>query len=440
MKIGIKREDLQDSIRRAIYEIDTKSQDKIIKKIIEENGYKRAEASDILNDNISFDTLSIIELGAIVNAIYYITEISYINPHIFFTNIELEEIEKFKKVYPENSTLEFPIVIENALYVADDQWITSMSIQKIAQMDRSNMIDYYFETQREHRTIKINGKDDSIIKAVTVNWDSVEEMKEELVKGLYIPNTITLNIKDFKYDEKNKRLIIFDTMTIPDGYHRKLMIISALRENPNLNYNMEVRFVNFDDNKAKRFIIQEDKRNPISKEYIKSINEGDLITSIVNKLNQDSTSELQGLITTDNKLIIDGIAIISFDMMYETIKQLWQPKLRGEADTIFEYLKDYFNKLISIYPNELKLHIQQSKKFNQINDERMFVLYLVIAKEFENYTQNYNLKNIIENTIATDEFKEYMTIPPSTIKRRTARYIKDIQQILEGVITNERAI
>lgn len=437
MKLGVTREHFEDQIRKGLYEAGSNrnTQEKITNKLAEK-GYKIADITDMFEDNIKLNTLSLMDLGVIATVLYRELDLSYVDPSLYLTDIEIDEVKKYKFESVDN-TIEFPIIFKDCLQKSNDSWITILHAKDIANLYRSSIIRYNPETQREIKKIQVK---DNIIEVPNVNYSSVKEIENELIQGTFISNILTFNLKnaEFKYDNERQKIIILNgKLDIIDGFHRSLGIIGALRKK-DIDYNFEIRFTNFDEDKAKRFIVQEDKRNPISKEYLRKIDTTDLVSKIVNNLNEDGGSELRGLITTDTKTITEGYSLVSFEMMYNTIKELWQPSTIREAENIADYLKDFFNELVFIYPDELKLYIKESRKFSQINDERMFALYLVIAKLLvNNQNLGLKLKNIIENTIITNEFKDYIETAPSIIKNNIKSHIENITKIIEGVIKNE---
>lgn len=301
------------------------------------------------------------------------------------------------------------------------------------------MLNYDFDTQREATTAQVNN---SIILTPTINPQSIIEIADELVAGTFIPNTLTFNIPlenrdNFKYDRKLKRWILLSgKLNIIDGYHRYRGTITALREK-DIDYNFEVRLTNFNRDKARRFIVQEDKRNPINKEYIKSIDDSDLITQIINQLNESNRSELRGKITSDSKTISSGLSLVSFEIMHKTTKQLWNPITIDDSDELFDYLRVFFNRLIGLYPKELKTDIQGYKGRNNINDEKMFVIYLMIAKQIQNEEDWRGMLKKIMIRIENNEeiLTEYLAIPLSRLKHRN-QHVKIATNIITEVTKN----
>lgn len=440
VKQGYTREGFQAQITKVLYSLDNNViQTKIIEEIVSK-GYSRGFVADIMEGNALLETLSLIDLGVIADAIYKIANIESMKLDIYLEEAEIEQVKRYK-VRQEKEDKEL-LVFENAIQMAHDMWAVVVPPQRIARLYRENAVGYDFETQREPRNIKSG---DFIIQAANVNWISVEEIKDNLVKGLFIPNTITFNVpiefsEEVRYDSNRNQLVILDkVLKILDGFHRSLGIIAALRET-DISQKFIIMITNFDTDKARRFIIQEDKRNPINKEYIKSIDTIDRITVLVNSLNESSDSELNGLISTDNSLIRSGDALVGFNTMYDVINKLWKPVTLVETNKISEYLKDFFNEIVGCYPNEFKLQIKESRRFKIINHEQMFVLYLVLAKKLEgesNWKQE--LEKILNKINAKDiNIVDIANTSISEIRKKMNNYIDIADKAVEEVLENDK--
>lgn len=433
MKLGVTREQFESQIRKALYEAGTNrnTQGNVTSELMKK-GYNAADITDIFEDNIKLNTLSLIDLGVIASILSREDGLNYVSPSLYLTDIELEAVKKHR-FEEDNTKLEFPLIFNNCLQKASDSWITILHVEDIANLYRSNIVRYNFETQREARQVQTK---DSVILAPDINWNAIDEISKELMQGTFISNVLTFNLRhtNFRYDVRHKKLIILDgKIDIIDGFHRSLAIIDALRKK-DINFNFEIRFTNFDTDKAKRFVIQEDKRTPISKEYLRKIDTTDLISNIVNNLNEDGDSELRGLITTDIATIASGYSLVSFEMLYGVINELWEPITKREAEEVANHLKEFFNELVFIYPDEFKLHIKESRKFNQLNDEKMFLLYVILAKKLPKEKWGNNLKGVIDTIMNNKEYKEYMSMPPSVVKSRIKSRTDHVAKIVEGVI------
>lgn len=423
MKRGKTKTDLTVAIKKAIYSIsDSSIEEKIIKKLIE-RGYTRGVASDILEGNVLLETISQIELGLMAEVIYNASELSFIKPSIFLEEAEINQVKKYKiKKRKEDKNL---LVFENVTQVMPDIWTVVLSPKQIADLYRNNAVTYDFNTQRESENIEFN---DTIIKVAKVNWASVEEIQDLLIKNNFISNTITFNVPieymdSIKFDPEKRTLMIIDkVLKILDGFHRNLAIIGALRV-ADIKCNFTVKITCFNDDKANQYIVQEDKRNPISKTHLKSIDSTDRIATIISTLNQSNNSELKGMIATDYRLVDSGKALIKFNFMYNIISKLWNPESIMETNRISEHLTSFFNQLVGTFPNEFKDFIVQSRKVNSINKEQMFFIYIILAQYYEDKEGwKANFKDTIElvNAATTDEF---LNTSIRTIERNFQKYV-----------------
>lgn len=433
MKINKTVGDLHKALNKAIYEIglDDEMYGKVIERMTK-HGFSRGYVSGILENNVILDTLSLDVLGLLTVIVHEVSSISYIKPTIFFEDIEIQRVKMYR--HEEGKALTYPVSIRDVRRVSNDMFTVVVPAKLITQLNMSNMTNYNFDTQRESTKVEMQG---SIIPVPTVNWTSVSEITEELIAGTFIPNTLTFNISkdsdsEFIYNEKNKTLSLLEgKFDIIDGYHRTLAIAHASKVTE-LDYNFEIRIVNFDTDKARRYIIQEDKKNPIDSSYIKAIDTSDLNTKIVNKLNEGSSSELRGLISRDSSLIHSGYSLVSFELMHSMIKELWNPRSIIESEDIAEYLRDFFNYLISKDTEEFKPREKFPNKFNGLSDEKMFVLYLVTANKVQNEGGDY--RSAIDNLLAkAKEGDSLISVVNSenlyNYKNRTKRAIKPIVEM-----------
>lgn len=259
-----------------------------------------------------------------------------------------KEIQKYSKSKFENITeIIYPISFK-VLKISDDQWLSTISSKKLFELYKNQIINYNKNTQRPLKEVTKHG-----IKTYKINKNkqSVNSIKEDLKKGLFIPNCLTFNINmdnpsnEYYVDEENGELVLengqFDLI---DGFHRYSAITELLLENPDIEFNFGIWIMNFDENKSCRFIAQEDKRNKINKTYTKSLDalNGDNFSSrIVKVLNENNNSPFKGKLTRYNN------SNINYDDVVITINDNFKCNTRMEAnktsDNIiksFELLED----------------------------------------------------------------------------------------------------
>lgn len=275
-----------------------------------------------------------------------------------FTN---KEIQKYSKSKFENVTETIYPISFKVLKISDDQWLSTISSKKLFELYKNQIINYNKNTQRPLKEVTKHG-----IKTYKINKNkqSVNAIKEDLKKGLFIPNCLTFNINmdnpsnEYYVDEENRELVLengqFDLI---DGFHRYSAITELLLENPDIEFNFGIWIMNFDENKSCRFIAQEDKRNKINKTYTKSLDalNGDNFSSrIIQVLNENNNSPFKGKLTRYND------SNINYDDIVITINDNFKCNTRMEANRLseniiksFEILEDDNIDITNLNSNEI---------------------------------------------------------------------------------------
>jgi hypothetical protein len=265
-----------------------------VTNLLIKKGIPRGYAKKILMGITPVEILDRAILYVVTSAFYQVTNESIVNTEKYFTDEEIKEGEKFRYITEKKES--FPVIFEDVLKVSDDYYITTLTAQKIKELYDGFVVTYNKETQRNTIARRIRN---SVIEMINVNWKSVKEIEEEILKGLFITNAITFNIlkngeEEFEYDEKNRTLTVYKgEIDILDGFHRSLGMINAVSVNPEVQYITAVNITNFDIEKARRFIVQEDKKNKIAKKHIEAYKET-LENAIVRKINESPNCDLRG--------------------------------------------------------------------------------------------------------------------------------------------------
>ena len=272
-----------------------------------------------------------------------------------------KEIQKYSKSKFENVTETIYPISLKVLKISDDQWLSTISSKKLFELYKNQIINYNKNTQRPLKEVTKHG-----VKTYKINKNkqSVNAIKEDLKKGLFIPNCLTFNINmdnpsnEYYVDEENGELVLengqFDLI---DGFHRYSAITELLLENPDIEFNFGIWIMNFDENKSCRFIAQEDKRNKINKTYTKSLDalNGDNFSSrIVQVLNENNNSPFKGKLTRYND------SNINYDDIVITINDNFKCSTRMEANRLseniiksFEILEDDNIDITNLNSNEI---------------------------------------------------------------------------------------
>jgi hypothetical protein len=369
-----------------------------VTNLLMKRGIPRGYTKKILMGITPLETLDRAILYVVTSAFYQVTNESIVNIERYFTDEEIKEGEKFQYITEEKES--FPVIFKDVIKVNDDYYITTLTAQKIKELYDSFVVTYNKETQRNTIARRIRN---SVIEMINVNWKSVKEIEEEILKGLFITNAITFNIlkngeEEFEYDEKNRTLTVYrGEIDILDGFHRSLGMINAVMINPEVQYITAVNITNFDIEKARRFIVQEDKKNKIAKKHIEAYKET-LENAIVRKINESPNCDLKGKITTNGRLIQFNQALVEFEVLAQAIKYHFVDiKTQREANQITDYLIEGFNEIIGLYPDEFLDNYIKVKQKSVINHNYTFIGYVaLLAKLREDSRWKEKLRKTLE--------------------------------------------
>lgn len=217
-----------------------------------------------------------------------------------------KEIKKYSTSKYKVDKIKFPLRFK-ALQITNDQWLSSIDFKTLMQLRAAQLIIYNENTQRTMQRMVRNEKE---FYKISINKTAVAEIENLYKEGSYIPTPLTVNIpldsdSDFYYDEERCELVItsFEGFDIVDGYHRYIAACKACDSDKDINFTMELRIVNFPEDKAQQFIYQEDQKTVMAKADSNTYDQTNLANRIVERLNSSSQSNIQGLISRNQGLI-----------------------------------------------------------------------------------------------------------------------------------------
>lgn len=323
------------------YAVDDAAAEFLAKTIYEKHNVKQSKTLDYCTGRISLDKASEFELYALLEAI----DKSLISNH--FTEREISEYSNYK--FQDEPKITFPIHIK-CVKVDEDQYIGRMSAKFLMELRSAQLIHYNKNAQRVMHQ-KIQNKKVSYV--ISLNESAVSKITQSFEQGIFIPNTITLNIpfdetSSYYYDEANCQLVInsIKAFDISDGYHRYIALSRIYDRDNSFDYPMEVRIINFEDSKTRTFIFQEDQKTKMKKIDSASMNMNDKANYIVDELNKDSSFVLKGYV-----LPVGGK--INSSLLAGYIRALLLPDSKSQQQNMVFYgmlkikIRDAFNSIIN---------------------------------------------------------------------------------------------
>lgn len=332
----------------------------------------------------------------------------------------MQEAQYYRKSKYETGNIKFPLVFK-MIQVDEDQWIGNIDVNMLMQLRKAQLINYNINAQRTMQRV-VRG-DKSFYK-ITLNQKAVKSIVDNFKKNTFIPNTITLNIpidisNDFYYNKDDCSLVIksLNNFHIIDGYHRYIAACQISDMEPEFNYQMELRIVNWDDIKAQSFIWQEDQKTQLKKVDSESLNMNKAANIIVTRLNDNALCNMKGLISRNQGIVNFGEFSMLVDWFYvknndkkgntnaiqmQAVRELtenlniltesdmryleepWDYKLMLSAMCVF----DYFNK------NELN-----KRKMCDVVNKVYEKISMLNDKKFMNKTPRKILIDLVNNAI-----------------------------------------
>lgn len=418
--------------------------------IIFENVIDELKNRNIMNAATILNTVEVLQnqepevLYVLCNALYKETKIEKINPHNFFTEIEIEKkLKNFKK---EKRKINKITKFSNAIQVTEDQWICVMKMKEYIQICIDGKITYNPETQRG---VVYKENKGIVITVPKVSKARSRKISKTISKGNYIPDTITINISkngEEDFEIKDGSIFVYDGRTdCIDGYHRTVAMVMSYIDNPNniyLNENITIRVTNYSSEKAMQYINQINKQEKITESRQKSLDLFEYENVITKAINENPESDLKGKIATDELTIRQGRAYVQFSLLSDAIKY----NFVGENDKknvivengrdarkVSKFMVDFFNEVYGIFSDDFENYTHGEKQNMKI-DPFTFIGYVALASKLYNKS---NWEDILENVLENFDFSfnntEYLGKIPKNRKVTNAS-IEDISEYFKNLI------
>ena len=324
----------------------------------------------------------------------------------FFTENEIAELSNSKY---EVEVASFPQEFDDMVQITDDQFIGKITVQKLMSLKRSRMINYDENEQRALRRVK-SGEIE--IYKPFVNAKSVAEIKESMLNGSYIPDPITLNMpegSEFTYE--NHKLIIYSLpkgmFNLDDGYHRYLAMSQIIDFNPDFDYTMELRIVNFSNVKANNFIFQQDQKTLMKRIVSETYNMDAVPNKITQRLNEDSSCNISGMIGRNNAKINSAVLSKLIAYFYKTASI----KKEDTAKSVVTIEKELCRKFNIITD-------QDDRFFEKYSDVMLFVIiYVFNNSEISEDDYAEKIMWLIDN-LSDNEYKVLNVASIGSVRRK----------------------
>ena len=332
--------------RLDLYALNKDAVEKMQKYMMDKYNFRLGEAADLITQKSPLTTENVYVCFCVADALAQID--NRVKLEDWFTD---KEISTFSSETIQRDKFKFPITIP-AVQITDDQWIGTCDCDFLMKLREAQKIYYNTNTQRTLQRIVKNGQESY---RIMLNRTAVQEIKTAYDNETYIPDTISLNMPDdteFWYNAEKREIVIesLDHFDIIDGFHRYTAMCMEKDANPDFNYPMELRIVQYDEIKAKQFIWQQDQKTKMKKLDSESLNVSAPENIVAEKLNRNPMFNLHGELNRNGGKIAlqDFVNVVRF-LYFKGVKK------EDERKLINAVTNDLFNKLNYVSDNDDKI-------------------------------------------------------------------------------------
>lgn len=385
---------------------------------------------DEMNGSVVLEDLNNIELMCLVDNLKKATDYSELKNNEFFSSTEKDDYFNYFEINEEKNIM----VFHNVSDYSDEHGICYCAEYRLEDMYKDQLnrnLRYNFETQREAQ--KRKDKRGNIKRSITLNMNSVNDIKNEFKDGIYSPpDVVTLNIPiitgkkpNIAYDKESRTLIIkpnyefddinYTAIDVVDGWHRISAAYELYRnneENSNSTKMLPVIITSRTISSIREFIIRKSKGNRMSVEHIKSLETGGVV---------DFAKKLNSLFDSDKNVLKNEIAETLEDMKLEnkftemeTIKnalRIIDDRKEIDFDDFVDVSvnSEKFVKIITSITNFIKktMFKNDDGAFNNsiYISKNIWIGYIAIANRLKNEAESEAVKGIMEASKKIMELK-----------------------------------
>lgn len=355
-----------------------------------------------------------------------------------------KEIEEFNSVEIDNKTNKNTqtVIIDyvDELIEGEEYVCSKITLDKLFKMYVGGILTCNFETQRAP-IIKNIGT--TLVETPTIHASNVAEIKQKMIDKKFFGNMITFNIIDngsgeerYEYDESTRKFMFTKAkgsyMQLIDGMHRMSSIVDVLTQYPDdeelANLQMQVKIYNKNAESCINYIAQEQSGTPLTAERKKQFKDNKFarLTRKLNKLENSETNELYNKIGTIAE-VASGLRYVTSENMTTSIQDNfeWMIKDANDMSELEDFLKKYYNFIISLNSDSFKGNIIKSRIDNPAVNNNTFLIYNAIASlVFKNENWKVETKKIIDGLNLTNSNERLRKIGVNSSIREGIGYRK----------------
>lgn len=376
----IERKRLENELKVLLFEYNKRSD--IDEYMIEELSKRNfGDAYKLMQGGVGIELVDDMELGVFTYLLHQKTGEERIDPEKFFMPPELREIKMYKRDVDRSKG----VIFENVIEVAENVWVTSISVQEMWELHNKKVITYNKEAQRSTKLLHYGNR---IIEKIDLDRQEVSEISEKMISGTYKVDMLSFNVNlddedaEIAYDPINHTLTVYGMIEVNDGFHRYSGMLETYRVNPNSDFKEILKITNYSLTDAKDAIAQFDKQRKLKIEHAKTLEADDLGMVVAQEINKSPRSEFRGKIVKDKILIDKGIGVTYFSTVATAVNVIFEDHLKTQvhARKVSKFLIEALNTVYAEFYDEFE---SGDKKDLKTRSNTM-ALYVVLAgKLFE---------------------------------------------------------
>lgn len=245
----------------------------------------------------------------------FVDAISQTEPDVlvedFFTKKEINDYSQIKY-----ETKQVDISNFDAIRITENDFLVTMSARNLVELKNSDVIQYNPNTQRQLKHVTHGNVE---YYAIDINKNTVAKIKDLLISGKYIADTITINMDEtaeFSFSDNRLSIQKLDHFDIVDGMHRLSAMMELYREYPDWDYTFPVRITYFSESVAQNLIYQLSQQTKLKKIDLMSLDNNSYATNLIQKLDTDSRCDLKNYLNRNNNTINYSWAVQILNELY----------------------------------------------------------------------------------------------------------------------------
>lgn len=273
------------------------------------------------------------------------------------------QISSAKMYNPKTYNQTYPIKFKLLDKLGENQYLITENIQEMNLLKKAGIIQWDKNIQRESITVR---KGNDLVVNINYNDKRAREIGNAIVKNKYYSNCLRWHLIDNEYAQyeiKDNMLIIYSGVIAEiDGQHRDRGSEYALLSKPNIDLKFPILFTIGSIKMGKEIIVQEEKRQPFNKQFVKALENtiGNKIVGILK--NSENLDELITFSQTTEQYK-NGVGFMLEFAVADAIDNFYdrnELKTQRQLFKLSTWIIDFLNYIVELYSEDFILYKEKN--------------------------------------------------------------------------------